>query len=112
MIIQINTDKNINVHEAFEAQLDSLLNKELKRRFSDHISRLEVHLSDENGSKQGIDDKKCIIEARVEGRPPIAVSHKAGDYELAVSGAIEKLKSSLDKIFGKLQNHSRNDEEV
>jgi ribosome-associated translation inhibitor RaiA len=104
MTIQINTDKNLSVHEAFEAQLDGLLSKELSR-FSEHITRLEVHLSDENGNKQGLDDKKCMIEARLEGRQPIAVTERANDYERAVSGAIEKLKASLDTIVGKLRHH-------
>jgi len=104
MTIQINTDKNLSVHEAFEAQLDSLLSEELSR-FSEHITRLEVHLSDENGNKQGPNDKQCIIEARLEGRQPIAVTEKANNYELAVSGAIKKLKSSLDTIEGKLKHH-------
>ena len=108
MTIQINTDKNISVHEAFEAKLDSLLSEELSR-FSEHITRLEtrleVHLSDENGSKQEQNDKRCMIEARLERRQPIAVIARANDYELAVSGAIEKLKASLDKIIGKLKHH-------
>lgn len=99
MTIEINTDKNLSVHEAFEAQLDSLLSEEL-RRFSEHITRLEVHLSDENGNKQGENDKRCMIEARLEGRQPIAVTDRANDYELAVSGAIGKLKASLDTIVG------------
>ncbi|MFZ1799097.1 MAG: hypothetical protein WAU24_04475, partial [Chitinophagaceae bacterium] len=67
MTIQINTDKNVQVHEAFETQLDDLLSEELSR-FSEHITRLEVHLSDENGNKKGQDDKRCMIEARLEGR--------------------------------------------
>ena len=46
-----------------------------------------------------------MIEARLEGRQPIAVTANANDYELAVSGAIEKLKASLDTIEGKLRNH-------
>jgi len=104
MTIQLNTDKNLSVHEAFEAQLDVLLSEELTR-FSEHITRLEVHLSDENGNKQGQNDKRCMIEARLEGRQPIAVTDRANDYELAVSGAIEKLKTSLDTIVGKLRNH-------
>ena len=104
MTIQINTDKNISVHEAFEAKLDGLLSEELSR-FSEHITRLEVHLSDENGSKQEQNDKRCMIEARIKGRQPIAVTANANDYELAVSGAVEKLKASLDKIEGKLRNH-------
>ena len=109
MTIQINTDKNLSVHEAFQAQLDGLLSEELSR-FSEHITRLEVHLSDENGSKQGQNDKRCMIEARLEGRQPIAVTANANDYELAVSGAIEKLKASLDTIEGKLRNHYNNEQ--
>jgi len=104
MTIQINTDKNVSVHEAFEAQLDGLLSEELSR-FSEHITRLEVHLSDENGNKQGQNDKRCMIEARIEGRQPIAVTDRANDYELAVSGAIEKLKTSMDTIVGKMKYH-------
>jgi ribosome-associated translation inhibitor RaiA len=106
MTIQINTDKNLSVHEAFESQLDGLLSEELSR-FSEHITRLEVHLSDENGNKQGINDKRCMIEARIEGRQPIAATDRANDYELAVSGAIEKLKASLDTIVGRLRNHKK-----
>lgn len=104
MTIQINTDKNLSVHEAFEAQLDGVLSKELSR-FSEHITRLEVHLSDENGNKQGPDDKRCMIEARLEGRQPIAVTARANDYELAVAGAIEKLKALLESIVGKMRQH-------
>ena len=104
MTIQINTDKNLSVHEAFGNDINNLLSEELSR-FSEHITRLEVHLSDENGSKDGLNDKKCLLEARLEGRQPIAVTERANDYELAVSGAIKKLKTSLDKIVGKLKHH-------
>ncbi len=104
MTIQINTDKNVSVHEAFEGQLDNLLSEELSR-FSEHITRLEVHLSDENGNKHALNDKRCMIEARMEGRQPIAVTERANDYELAVSGAIKKLKTSLDTIVQKLKHH-------
>jgi hypothetical protein len=38
-----------------------------------HITRIEVHLSDENGKKEGHNDIQCILEARIEGRDPIAV---------------------------------------
>lgn len=104
MIIQINTDKNLSVHEGFETKLHGLLAKELSR-FDEHITRLEVHLSDENGNKNGQKDKRCMIEARIEGRQPIAVTDKADNYEVAVNGAIGKLKASLDTIIGKLRTH-------
>ena len=104
MTIQINTDNNLNVHEAFGKKLDEIISKTLSH-FSEHITRLEVHLSDENGSKVGINDKKCLLEARLEGRQPIVATQLANNYEQALHGALEKLKSSLDTIIGKMKNH-------
>ena len=104
MTIQLNTDNNLSVHEAFGNELDDLLSEELSR-FSEHITRLEVHLSDENGSKNGIKDKRCLLEARLEGRQPMAVTALADTYELAVNSAIDKLKAALDTIIGRLRNH-------
>ncbi|MEO5995715.1 MAG: HPF/RaiA family ribosome-associated protein [Chitinophagaceae bacterium] len=104
MNIQLNTDKNLSVHEEFGTKLDDLLSKELSR-FSEYITRLEVHLSDENGSKEGINDKRCLLEARLEGRRPIAVTGFGNTYDLAVNSAIDKLKASLNTIIGRLRNH-------
>ncbi|MEO7266309.1 MAG: HPF/RaiA family ribosome-associated protein [Ferruginibacter sp.] len=104
MTIQLNTDKNVSVHEAFGNKLEDLLSGELSR-FSEHITRLEVHLSDENNSKEGINDKRCLLEARLEGRQPIAVTGHANTYELAVDSAIDKLKSALDTILGRLKHY-------
>jgi len=102
MLIQLNTDKNLTIHAEYEAQLTDKLTKELDR-FSGHISRLEVHMSDENGSKSGLLDKRCLLEARLEGRAPIAVSNLGQTYDLALAGAISKLKSSLTTFISKLQ---------
>lgn len=104
MTIQINTDKNVSVHEAYDNQLEALLTDELSR-FDEHITRLEVHLSDENGNKDSQDDKKCLIEARLKGRQPIAVSALANTYDQSVNSAIDKLKTSLNTIIGRLKNH-------
>ncbi len=105
MTIQFNTDKNLSVHEAFGTKLDDILSDELSR-FSEYITRLEVHLSDENGSKGGLNDKRCMLEARLKGKQPIAVTEQANTYDLAVTGAIDKLKTSLDTIVGRMSNHS------
>lgn len=104
MTIQFNADKNLTLHDDFRNKLSSHLSEKLSR-FSEHITRLEVHLSDENGHKNGQNDKKCLLEARVEGRPPVAVTASAENYEMAVDAAIDKIKSSLDTIFGRMQNH-------
>ncbi|HTO15438.1 MAG TPA: hypothetical protein VLZ83_06690 [Edaphocola sp.] len=90
MTIQFNTDKNLNGTEEFTAPFINQIEDELKR-FSSHITRIEVHLSDENGKKEGLNDLRCLMEARMEGRQPIAVSNQADTSEQAVSGAIGKL---------------------
>jgi len=102
MIIQLNTDKSLTIHAEYESQITDKLTKELTR-FSEHISRLEVHLSDENGSKSGLNDKKCLLEARIEGRAPIAASDLGQTYDVALHGAIDKLKSALTTIIGKMK---------
>lgn len=104
MIVQFNTDHNIEGGEAFNTTFINILTEELSR-YSSHLTRVEAHLSDENGSKDGQNDKRCVLETRVEGMQPIAVtSHGNNPYE-AVEGAIEKLKSSLDTILGRLKDH-------
>lgn len=104
MTIQLNTDKNLSIHESFGGALEDLLTRELSR-FSEDITRLEVHLSDENGGKDGQNDNRCMIEARLEGRQPIAVTANADTLEQSVAEAIDKLKNSLDTILGRLSNH-------
>lgn len=46
-----------------------------------------------------------MIEARLEGMQPIAVTNHADSHELAVTGAVDKLKSSIDNIEGRLRNY-------
>jgi len=104
MKIQFNTDKTINGNESHQAYFSSQIADELKR-YDSHITRIEVHLSDENGKKDGINDIRCLLEARLEGKQPIAVSCQADTIELATSGAIDKLKSSLEKILKRSTNY-------
>ena len=104
MTIQLNADKNLTIHEAFGDKLKGVLSEELDR-FSEHITRVEVHLSDENGSKNSQEDKRCLLEARLKGKQPIAVSELGNTYDQAVDGAVHKLKASLDSIFDRMKNH-------
>ena len=104
MQIQFNTDKNVSGNEELIASSTSLISERLSR-FSKQITRVEVHLSDEDGNKDGLIDKRCMLEARLAGRKPIAVTDHANNYEQAVSGAIEKLKTSLETITGRLKDY-------
>ncbi len=104
MIIELNADKNLTIHDEFRTKLTDVLTDELSR-FSEHISRLIVHLSDENSSKNTINVKRCMMEARLEGKQPVAVSDLGDNYELAVNGAVIKMRGSLDSIISRSRKH-------
>jgi len=104
MKIQFNTDKNINGTKDFVTPLTILIEEDLEK-YSSQITRIEVHLSDEDGDKDGLNAKRCLLEARLSGMNPIAVSSQSDTEEQAVSESLNKLKSSLDTILGRLSNH-------
>jgi hypothetical protein len=95
MQIQIHTDHNIEGREALSVHVEGVVESALGR-FRARLTRVEVHLSDQNSGKGGEDDKRCMIEARLAGRPPIAVSHQAATLDQAIHGALHRLKSALD----------------
>jgi hypothetical protein len=43
-----------------------------------------------------------MMEARLEGRQPIAVTDESSSLDGAIIGAADKLKSSLDSTLGRL----------
>lgn len=100
MQIQINTDKNIEGSKNFSDQVKTMVESILSR-FSEHVTRIEVHISDENSSKSGMNDKRCVMEARLEGQQPIAVTHQAENLGSAVQGAAGKLKNMIESILGR-----------
>jgi len=104
MIIEFNTDHNVTASEEFRSPLIALITEKLSR-IDHHVTRLDVHLKDENGNKGGLNDKRCMIEAHVEEQHPVAVTNHGDSYEQAVAGAIDKLKSSLNSLHGRLNHH-------
>jgi len=105
MQIQVNTDHNIHGGEAMLQRVKDVLNDVLSR-FSPQLTRVEVHFKDHNSDKKsGAQDKRCMLEARPAGHPPIAVSHEAPTVWLALDGASEKLVHSLDHTLGRLGRH-------
>lgn len=105
MQIQINTDRNIEHTERLTQRVEAALT-DVTKRFADQVTRLEVHLSDVNSDKGGENDKRCLIEARLAGLQPTAVSHQAPSLDLAVDGASEKLKTALERTRGRLGSTS------
>jgi ribosome-associated translation inhibitor RaiA len=107
MQIQINSDKNISLHNKLSNFVESELHRTLSR-FDSHLTRIEVHLSDENGSKPGSktgpQDKRCKLEARPRGLQPIVATGVAGNTQQSISGAALKMKRQLAATFGRLSD--------
>lgn len=104
MQIQLNTDANIDADAALTTDVNDTVESALKR-FRDHITRVEVQLSDENSDKKGgNDDMRCVMEARMEGRQPVAVTHHGATVDQAVDGAADKLHRMIESTLGRLQD--------
>ena len=106
MLIKINTDHNIQGREALAGRLTGVVEQALAR-VSEHITRVEIHLSLESGGKSGQSDKRCVMEARVESHQPIVVSDQAGSLDQAVEGAAAKMLRAVDSAYGRLRSRSQ-----
>ena len=111
MQIQINTDHNIEGREALAGHVHGVVEAALGR-FGEHITRVEVHLSDENADKSREHDKRCMIEVRIEGRPPVAVTQHAGSLHQAVDGAADKAARLIDSALGRAARSTAVDQAV
>ena len=109
--VQVNTSNAIENKDSLERWASEYLNEQLGR-YEQDITSIEAQLTDENhATKSGAIDKRCMLEARVAGRSPIAVTHHAPDQNLAFRGATDKLSHALEHAFGKLdrQKHRERD---
>lgn len=104
MQIQINTDNHIEGSVELTEETQAVAESALER-FAEQITRVEVHLSDENSHKGGGSDKRCVMEARLEGMQPVAVTAEAENIEQAVNSAADKLEKLLHHTLGRLDSH-------
>ena len=102
MQINVFSDKHIDSDKRTQDWVTATVEVTLERHLED-LTRVEVHLSDENGGKSGPKDKRCKMEARPKGHQPILVSHDADSLTQAVEGAAQKLEHALEHLFGKLR---------
>jgi len=106
MQVQINTDHNIEHHDALTQQVNGVVDAAMGR-MADHISRVEVHLSDENSDKKGGNhDIRCVMEARLDGHQPLAVTYQADTVHQAVDGAAHKLTRLLRSTIDRTHEHA------
>ncbi|MFT4820148.1 MAG: hypothetical protein ACI8PP_001648 [Candidatus Pseudothioglobus sp.] len=103
MKIQLNTDDHVDGTKMLAAEVSAILEQALER-FGEHVTRVEVHLSNENGGKRSQQDLRCMLEARLEGLQPLVVTEHATTPKQAVHGAALKLLHLLDSKLGRQQD--------
>ena len=105
MQFQFNTDHTVmgteNVAERIEAMMRAMF-----ARFADRLTRIEVHVTDENGHKHGHDDKACTIEARPRGGRPIGVTEHGSKVDAVARKAAATMVQRLERVLGREARHS------
>jgi hypothetical protein len=102
MQILVNTDHNIDGHEALATWVRGVIEQDLAG-VGDRITRVTVHLTDENSNKKpGTDDMRCVLEAHLAGRTPFAVTEQAATIHDAVIAASGKLSRLIDHTLERM----------
>ncbi len=101
MKVQVNTDHNIQGDERVQEYVEHVVADTLSR-FADQLTRVVVHIGDEHAGEAGEHDMRCMMEARLAGRRPTAVTHHASTVRDAINGAADKIERVLEKEIGKL----------
>lgn len=101
MLVQFNTDIHVDGSAEVEAEIVERVTGILDR-FEKHLTRLEIHLTDENsGAKGGDTDIRCTLEARITSMDPTVVTHDDATPGQAADGAARKMRRALDTALGK-----------
>ena len=100
MQFMFNSDNQLPLSSETSQALEALVEARLAR-IADRLTRVEVHLSDDDGPRTGGDDKKCLIELRPNGMRAITATDQAATVERAVTAATDKALKAFDRQIGK-----------
>jgi ribosomal subunit interface protein len=107
MLVSVKTDNNIEGSDKLRVFVEGVV-ADVLGRFEDRVTRVEVHLADENSrAKSGENDMRCTMEARVSGLKPIAVSEQAASLDQAINAAADTLEKTLNRTLGRLGDRKR-----
>lgn len=100
MQVLVNHDHNIAGGESLQNYVENLM-FDVLHNFRDQVTRVEVHVADENGKKGGDDDMRCTMEVRLRGLQPFAVTHHDKNIHAAIDGAADRVNRSVRKTVQK-----------
>ena len=108
MQVQVHTDDNIQGGESLARWVQEECTARLAR-FKDHITRVEVFMTDVAAGKASANDKRCRIEARPAGRQPVTVTADADKTADAFTASIDKLIRALETDLGRVKDRNARD---
>lgn len=103
MQIQLNPGNHTEARDSLAARVETVVTDAVGR-FARQVTRVEVYVSDDSGEKNGANDRRCTMEARVAGLQPVAVTHHAPTLRDALSGAADKLTRALDHALSRIDD--------
>ncbi|MBL9083428.1 MAG: HPF/RaiA family ribosome-associated protein [Planctomycetales bacterium] len=102
MHVQVKSGSTVSLNNARQTEIAGVVEAALER-FADRLTGVEVYLSDENSrAKDGGNDKRCVIEARVRNLEPVVARADADTLDAAIDDCAEKLARALDARIGRL----------
>lgn len=104
MKVLFNTDSNVTINDALNESFTQMVTDDLIK-YDDQITRVEVHFSDENAGKEAQNDKRCLLEVRLAGLKPLAVTDNANSYQQALMGALDKMNNAIGNLIGRLNEN-------
>ena len=104
MQVQVHADDSIQGGDSLAQWAQEEINAKLSR-LKEYVVRVEVFLSGVDALKcTGGPGKKCVLETRANGRPPIAVNAEAEKVKDAFTAALEKLRRAVETDLDKVKD--------
>ncbi|MEM7625587.1 MAG: HPF/RaiA family ribosome-associated protein [Planctomycetota bacterium] len=94
MIVQINAG-DIQSSDALRDHAQDTVEAALKH-VADKVTRVEIHLRDDNASKSAANDKRVTMEGRIAGQQPLVVDHATDDLYKSIAEAASKLGRAIN----------------
>jgi hypothetical protein len=98
-IIEVRASSSVQGSAKLDHYVQDVVSRALAH-FAARLTRIGVHLTDENADKEGLNDKRCQIEARPASRKPLSTSATADSVEKALALAVGKMKRKLASRLG------------
>ena len=76
------------------------------RRLGWLVPRAEVHMSDVNGGRGGI-DKRCQVELKTDGAGSVVVTSVASEWRTALDNALARAARSLMRLWRRVADTRR-----